>query len=292
MATPAPAPTAAPTAPAAPELKPGYLTSEGWLSFLTILIGALPTLISQSGLLKNTSPMATQIVGLIISGLSAIHFTSARKTLKLAHLANATAANANRPATVAGSLAVTALLVCGFAFVPACGTGAAPTLGQLGSDVGSAALAGLDCEGVDLEAAAGIGSDGNLSVLSTVALDLFSGNWVAAIDAAITELGKVTVGCAILALEDIDSALKTQAQGSAAIATGLIAPGAVDDILARITQLKNRYGWKRAPYTFKRKKTASAFRAHDAIPMQTAEPVGEDGSTYRKMHRMGSAVAP
>lgn len=285
MATAAPAPVPAPTAPTAPtpaptpELKPGYLTSEGWLSFLTILIGALPTLISQSGLLKNTSPMATQIVGLIISGLSAIHFTSARKTLKLAHLAHA-ASNSNKPAPLAAPLAVASLLVCLIAFMPACGTGASPTLGQLGSDVGSAAVAGLDCAGVDLEAAVGIGSNANLSVISTVALDLFSGDWGGAIETAIAELGKVTVGCAILALEDIENALK--GQGSAAIATAALAP---NDALTRITTLKNQYGWKRALHKFKR----AAF--HTSSSTIIAEPVGEDGSTYRKAHA-GSAVAP
>jgi hypothetical protein len=79
---PAPAPSPAPPAPAPAPLKPGYLTTEAWLSFITIVGGAIPT----SGLVDN-APLAAKIVGLVVAALSAINYTIQRTALKRAYLA-------------------------------------------------------------------------------------------------------------------------------------------------------------------------------------------------------------
>jgi hypothetical protein len=72
-----------PTAPAAPTPpKPGFATSEGWISLLVVILGALPTTV-----LANTSPMWVQIAGLIAASVTAIVHSSNRTALKRDHLA-------------------------------------------------------------------------------------------------------------------------------------------------------------------------------------------------------------
>jgi len=94
-------------APAPAPLKPGYLTSEAWLSFLTIVVGAIPT----SGLVAD-APMVAKIVGLVIAALSAINYTIQRTALKraqLAALAGAPPRGGSRlPTLVTGALLVLA----------------------------------------------------------------------------------------------------------------------------------------------------------------------------------------
>lgn len=72
---PAPAPTPAP-------LKPGWQTSEAWLTLLTMIIGAIPS----SGLTAN-SPELTKIIGLVVAALAAVNYTAQRTSLKRTYLA-------------------------------------------------------------------------------------------------------------------------------------------------------------------------------------------------------------
>lgn len=79
---PAPAPVPVP--------KPGYLTSEAWLTFLTMLVGAIPS----SGLVDN-APLLAKIVGMVIAALAAIHYTAQRTALKRAYAAALSAGGAS-----------------------------------------------------------------------------------------------------------------------------------------------------------------------------------------------------
>lgn len=85
---PLPAQSVPPTTPSAPpvDLKPGWKTSEAWISFVTLIIGVIPS----SGLTTN-APLLTQIVGMVIAALAALHYTGQRVALKRAALLTANA---------------------------------------------------------------------------------------------------------------------------------------------------------------------------------------------------------
>lgn len=252
-------------------IKPGIATSEGWLTALTIALGSLPAILRALGVKYDTSPLV-QAIGLIISGLSGIHFTAQRTSLKRAHLAaNALSMPSHVPAalaTAAATIATIALLACG----------AGTTAGsQIVAGVGSASSTFVQCEGVNLEQ--DVGATG-LSILATVAKDLLAADFTGALDALISTLGGQVVGCAVLAIEDLEQTL--EATGSAAV-TNAIAPGV---LLQRAKQAQAHYGWQRAP-----KKTA--FRSHAAASSNTTDVGTGDMSSARARKRAaGSAVAP
>jgi hypothetical protein len=79
--TPAPIPAPVPTPAPIPTPTPGWKTSEAWISFLVIVLGALPS----SGLLNN-EPALTKIVGLIVAALSGVNYTYQRSAIKRAAL--------------------------------------------------------------------------------------------------------------------------------------------------------------------------------------------------------------
>jgi len=221
MATPAPAPVPAPTpAPAMPPaLKPGWRTTEGWLSLLVVILGALPTTV------LTNSPTAIKIAGMIGAFVQAIWYQGNRTSLKRAHvLAAAQApANSNRATTAAGAIATAALV----ALAVACSSTTGQTITQAGGSAGSAFL---QCEGVNLEQ-----DVGNMTLLAKVAQDLISANYVQAIADLITTLGGQAVGCAMLAIEDVTTAGKTS--GAAALTP----------IEARALEMIAKYGWRRPP---------------------------------------------
>lgn len=68
-----------PTTPTTPPsvTKPGYKTTEFWLSLAATLIG----LVAASGIIPETGPW-TQIIGLITSTLGALGYTAARASTK------------------------------------------------------------------------------------------------------------------------------------------------------------------------------------------------------------------
>ena len=215
--TPAPQPAPAPAIPVTPD--PGWKTTEGWLSLLVVILGALPTTV------LTNSPTAIKIAGMIGVFVQAIWYQGNRTSLKRAHvLASAQApANSNRAATAASAIATAALV----ALAVACSSTTAQAIKQ---DVGSAGSAFLQCEGVNLEQ-----DVGDLSLLATIAKDLVGANYVQAIADAITTLGSQAVGCAMLAIKDVSSAGKTS--GAAALTP----------IEARALEMIDKYGWKRAP---------------------------------------------
>ena len=91
--TPAPVPDPTPTPALVPALVPGWKTSEAWISFLVIVLGALPS----SGLTDN-APELAKIVGLIVAALSALNYTHQRSALKRAYLAAHVARSSVAPA--------------------------------------------------------------------------------------------------------------------------------------------------------------------------------------------------
>ena len=256
------------TAPSSPV--PGWRTSEGWLSAFTIALGGLPSVLKALGVKYDISPLV-QAIGLIVSGLSGIHYTAQRTSLKRASLAaTPQAAPSHVPAalaTAAATIATIALLACG----------AGTTAGsQIVAGVGSAGSTFVQCEGVNLEA--DVGATG-LSILATVAKDLLAADFTGALDALISTLGGQVVGCAVLAIEDLEQTL--EATGSAAV-TNAIAPGV---LLQRAKQAQAHYGWQRAP-----KKTA--FRAHAAASSNTIDVGTGDLSSARKQRaHAGSATS-
>lgn len=69
------------TTPATPEpVKPGYKTTEFWLSAVAVLLG----LAMASGLIPSGSAW-DQAVGLVVSALAAMGYTGARAGIKRTH---------------------------------------------------------------------------------------------------------------------------------------------------------------------------------------------------------------
>jgi hypothetical protein len=89
---PAPAPTPAPAPAPALSALPGYASLSGYISLLVVLLGALPTT-----LFVNSSPATLQIVGLIVSAVTAILTHTNTVALQRAHIAHQTAL-ATKPA--------------------------------------------------------------------------------------------------------------------------------------------------------------------------------------------------
>lgn len=58
--------------------KPGWKTTEFWLSLATVLLGALMA----SGLLEGGGDADEKVVGLILSALAALGYTGARSLVK------------------------------------------------------------------------------------------------------------------------------------------------------------------------------------------------------------------
>lgn len=69
--------TMTPATPATPAVKPGYQTTEFWLSLAAILVGAVVS----SGIVPETGPYA-QVVGLITSVLGGLGYTVSRTMIK------------------------------------------------------------------------------------------------------------------------------------------------------------------------------------------------------------------
>jgi hypothetical protein len=105
---PIPPPLPAPATPPA-DLKPGWKTSEAWISFVTLIIGVIPS----SGLTTN-APLLTQIVGMVISALAALHYTGQRVSLKRAALLG-TGAAASAGKSASGVSVALLLLAIGVA---------------------------------------------------------------------------------------------------------------------------------------------------------------------------------
>jgi hypothetical protein len=80
-------------------MKPGYKTSEFWLSLVAVLVGA----IMSSGLLEATATDAdNKIVGLVVTLLAALGYTGARgfvkaQDVKAAAIMSAVNANPSQP---------------------------------------------------------------------------------------------------------------------------------------------------------------------------------------------------
>lgn len=135
---PVPSPDPNPT-PAPPPS--GFRSSEAWISFLVVVLGALPS----SGLLDN-APTIAKIVGLIVSALSAIHYTYQRSALKRAYYGAQLRARSPQVTAAAGLLLVL-LSLSGLCTLSSCGPSC-----QDPKNAGSAACvvsgAVVDCTGV------------------------------------------------------------------------------------------------------------------------------------------------
>lgn len=77
--------TIPPAAAPVPQIKPGYQTLEGVVSFVVAVCGVIPAT------LGTNAPQLVQVVGLIASAISAISLAWQRTKLKVAHV-NANAA--------------------------------------------------------------------------------------------------------------------------------------------------------------------------------------------------------
>jgi len=60
-------------------VKPGYKTTEFWLSFAAVIVGA----VQASGFVPSEGPW-NQVLGMVISALVAMGYTGARLTMKKA----------------------------------------------------------------------------------------------------------------------------------------------------------------------------------------------------------------
>jgi len=229
--TPIPVPSSA-TAPT-----PGYKTSEAWLTFLTLVVGAIPN----SGLVAD-APVAAKIVGMAIAALSVLNYTANRTSLKRAHLASDATSTASSSSSklqaIAGSVAAVGVLVLAILYSgsPAsaspskASSGAGPSAGVMSHGLLTGALATPTselCAGRDLNRLV----DGK-SLLVTVADDLVATDYEASISALIVKLGDRDVACATLVVAKIASAGMTS--GAAALSPL--------DARARSTIERNHWG--------------------------------------------------
>lgn len=60
-----------------PPLKPGYQTTEFWMSLAAVILGAIQT----SGLLGEGT--ATKVIGAVVAGLAALGYSASRGLVKL-----------------------------------------------------------------------------------------------------------------------------------------------------------------------------------------------------------------
>lgn len=211
--TPAPAP-AAPVAPVAPTLKPGWTTSEAWLTFLAMLLGALPS----SGLIAN-SPLAAKLVGMAIAALAALGYTANRTNLKKALIGNlpqSLPANSNKTATAAtaAAAALVAVLV---------GLGSMQTATAAPATIAPhVAVIGLQCMAQDR------------ALIKTAADDLVGVDYASSIGKLIESSGNTATGCAVLTVQAVAQAGKTS--GAAALSP----------IELRASEMIEKYHWTAA----------------------------------------------
>lgn len=74
----------------APKKKPGYKSTEFYMSMAAVVIGA----VASSGMLEENSAL-TKVVGLIMAALVALGYTGSRLTLKKLDAANGSSDNSN-----------------------------------------------------------------------------------------------------------------------------------------------------------------------------------------------------
>ena len=221
--------TATPVPVSPPILKPGFYTSEAWITFLV----SLPALILSSGLVAN-APLAAKLVSYAVAAVTALGYMTNRTSLKRAHLAalstsTVAPANANRlPTALAG------LATAGLALAVAFGCSGAQ---QTATAVVAGGEAFLQCEGVDLTQLTTDVNGKTVTLLAAVSSDLVSGNYIQAIADLIGVKGANVVGCAVLAADTVLEAGKTS--GTAALSP----------IELRAREMIAKYGWKVAPVT-------------------------------------------
>jgi hypothetical protein len=233
-AVPAPTP-AAPADPAAPtssDLKPGYKTSEAWITFLTILLGAIPS----SGLTTD-APLLAKIVGMAIAALAALNYTAQRTALKRAYAVRSAATiPSSKTPLVAGSAIVALVVALGVTYGGGCAGSAGTSVGA-----GSSAATGgafLQCGKQDLTQL--VGPKG-LTLLAQVYADLSSGDYAQLVADLITIVGNDAVGCAVLALESLD---KASGSGSGSGSGVTAAPLALTMQSTRARELIEKYHWQ------------------------------------------------
>ena len=251
MATATPPISPTPTPSVIAPLKPGRATSEGALSLIVTLLTA-----AAANPWVGTMPPLYKAISAALAVVTVVFYQAQRTSLKKAHLAASTGyAVPAQGSSVAGIAVKAGAVACVLALIAGAGVscGGSGELSQIGNAAGSAGLAGLECEGVNLEGIVGVGSDGkNISLLEQIGIDVLSANFTAAIADLVKGFGSITIGCAVLAADDLESGLASlgSASGSGAIATNAMtvsAQGAAQISLERLRTLETAYGWKRAP---------------------------------------------
>lgn len=223
----------------------GARTSEGILTLLVTLLAA-----AQYTPIVEGIPPLYKVISMALAALTVLGYQAQRTSLKRAHLA--IAAGAILPAQTTSKLpgantATTAIVLgivlglgaSGLALGGSGCSGATSAAHTVGNAAGSAASSWVQCEGVNLEQ-----DVGGSSLIATVAVDLASGNYVKLIADLIATLGGQAVGCAVLAIDDLDSTTAGIGSGSAAPALALIPLR-----LAHARDLEGKYGWRRMPPT-------------------------------------------
>lgn len=194
VAPPAPpTPLAVPPAGSAPvtttttttvvPVKPGLTTSEHVLAVIVVLLMTL----EGSNLIPVGSGWNKAIV-MALQALTALGYGVNRTSLKKAAMRTAQAM----------------MLVAVVLMMPACGAQQGSGGAGSGSGSNSAKPGFLACGKADLAQMVG-----DKTLLATVAAELLSANYVAAIATLVAKLGADAVGCAVLAIEQVDGAKAT-----------------------------------------------------------------------------------
>jgi hypothetical protein len=203
---------------------PGWKTSEAWLSFLVIVLGALPS----SGLTDN-APELAKIVGLIVSALSAINYTYQRSALKRAYYG--TSARSRSPQVAAASLLLVLLSLSGLCTLSSCGPNCQDPK-NAGSTTCVVSGAVVDCTGVSsLSTAVAVVEPIVEKLIGTARQPDGSVNW-ASIEQQIVDLALQYGACVVAEVWN-----DLMGKGTRAVAAGTSAP---DDLKNEFERIRAR----------------------------------------------------
>jgi hypothetical protein len=199
--TPAPLPSLSPSPSAAP-VKPGWQTSEAWITFLIVLLGGLLS----SGLVADL-PTWGKVITFAIAALKAVTYTAARASIKRAALPSARVVSRGGD-TAASAIATTATLLIGLVMISQMGACASS---QLHTMTGSFST----CAKADLGQVVSSGSFvGDLVSVISAIIAQDAPTLEANLSALALTLGADAVTCAIAAVDAALTPAKTTAEPS------------------------------------------------------------------------------
>ncbi len=214
---------------------PGWKTSEFWLRLAALILTAM-----YASNVIPTSGQAAQLAAMGATLLGELGYTVGRSLVKASAIKARSAMNVSNVANTAAVVVLLAMLGLGAGATVSQGCATTtPVVTTTGSGSGSATSTPgfLECSTADLTK---VVSD--VPLLIEIGRDLLMSDPGDAIAALIKQLGPGLVGCAVLAVEGVDSTLVTPTPHTSTNAT---APSLVKIRLDHAHALMTKYGWRR-----------------------------------------------